>query len=372
MSFFALDAHADTAQRFLDLGEHFDADPSGAEVSLARARAGGLGAQIFSIWVDPGPFPGAAAWPRTQALVAAVRGEIDRRPDALALARTGREVRSLHDRGVFAVLMGVEGAHALGADGTGIDARLARLGELSAAGLRYVSPAWANSNDFAGSSGDAGRGRGLSGAGERLVARCWELGLLVDVSHVSDPTFDDLHALASSTGRPLVASHSSARALANVPRNLTDAQLHAIADSGGVASVNFYPSFLDDDFRARATAATQSPAARAAEEAARRAHPDDPGRASLAAYTAKGAFARQVRPAPTVERVGDHLAHMVNAAGEDHVGLGSDFDGISAVPLGLDDVAALPNLATALARRHMTPRVIEKIFATNWLTVLDL
>jgi len=365
----AIDAHADTAQRILDLDERFDDAASAAEVSLAKARKGGLGAQFFSVWVDPAVFDGAGAWPRARRLVDAVLAEVRRSPGRLALARTGAEVRAAAARGAFAVLFGVEGAHALGADGEDLGTRLARLEELAADGVRYLSPTWSNSNDFAGSSGDAGRARGLSAGGEVLVARCAELGILVDVSHVSDPTFDDLYAWASSTGRPLIASHSSARALANHPRNLTDAQLRAIADSGGVASVNFCPAFLDERFRAEVTAATATAEARTAQEEARRRHPD-PGRAALFAWQARAAFARAV-PAPGVSRLVDHVVHMIDVAGADHVGLGSDFDGIAAVPAGLEDVSALPRLAEGLASRGLTGSVIDRVFSGNWLRVLD-
>ncbi len=135
----AIDAHADTAQRILDLGERFDDDSSTAEVSLAKAKKGGLGAQFFSIWVDPVVFPGASAWPRARRLVDAVLREATRAPDALGLARTGTDIRALADRGAFAVLMGVEGAHALGADGESVQTRLDRLAELARAGVRYLA-----------------------------------------------------------------------------------------------------------------------------------------------------------------------------------------------------------------------------------------
>jgi membrane dipeptidase len=285
------------------------------------------------------------------------------------VTRSGAEVRLAAAGGVFAVLFGVEGAHALGADGEEVELRLARLRELVSLGVRYVAPTWSNSNDFAGSSGDDGRTRGLSPAGHELVAACAELGVLVDVSHASDPTYDDLLAWARSTGRPLVASHSSARALASPPRNLTDAQLRGIADTGGVASVNFCPAFLDEKFRAAVAAATATPQARAAQEDARREHAD-PGRAALHAWQARAAFARAVA-APGIDRLVDHVVHMVRIAGVEHVGLGSDFDGIAAVPAGLETVALLPRLAAALERRGLSARAIDLIFAENWLRVLD-
>jgi membrane dipeptidase len=367
---FAIDAHADTAQRILDLGERFDDAASQAEVSLAKARKGGLGAQFFSVWVDPVVFPGESAWARARRLCDAVLAEVRRAPGSLRLARTGAEVSAAAREGAFAVLLGVEGAHALGGDGVEVSLRLARLEELAHLGVRYLAPTWSNSNDFAGSSGDAGRGRGLGAAGHALVQRCIELGVLLDVSHVSDPTFDDLVMWARSTGAPLVASHSSARALAAHPRNLTDDQLRAIGASGGVASVNFCPAFLDERFRAQVTAATATPEARAAQEAARRRH-EDPGLAALVAWQARSSFARAV-PAPGIHRLVDHIVHMVEVAGAEHVGLGSDFDGIAAVPEGLEDVSLLPRLADALAARGLTSSVIDQVFASNWLRVLDL
>jgi membrane dipeptidase len=298
-----------------------------------------------------------------------VLAEVARAPSDLAVARSGAEVRLAAASGAFAVLFGVEGAHALGGDNEDVDLRLERLRELAGRGVRYVAPTWSNSNDFAGSSGDEGRARGLSPRGHRLVAMCAELGVLVDVSHVSDATFDDLLAWAHSTGRPLVASHSSARALASHPRNLTDAQLRAIADTGGVASVNFCPAFLDEKFRAEVAAATATPEAKAAQEEARRAH-QDPGRAALFAWQARAAFARAV-PAPGIDRLVDHVVHMVRVAGAEHVGLGSDYDGIAAVPVGLEHCALLPRLADALERRGLAARVVDQVFAENWLRVLD-
>src|SRR5215831_11794982 len=153
----AIDAHADTAQRILDLGERFDDESSAAEVSLAKARKGGLGAQFFSIWVDPTVFPGDSAWPRARRLVDAMTAEVERAPQALGLARTGADIRALAGRGAFAVLFGVEGEP--------WPVRQARLVELARAGVRYLACTWSNSNDFAGSSGDAGRARGLSPLG---------------------------------------------------------------------------------------------------------------------------------------------------------------------------------------------------------------
>jgi membrane dipeptidase len=368
---FALDAHADTVQRMLDLDEGFDDEASRAEVSLARARKGGLGGQIFSIWVDPVVFPGEAAWPRALRLAGRLIAESERVPSVLGLARRGVDVRALVEAGRFAALLGLEGCHALGADSTALEMKLDRLAELARRGLRYAAPTWTNSNDFAGSSGDDGRVRGLAAPGHELVDRCDALGVLVDVSHVSDPTFDDLATRAKRAGRPIVASHSSARALAATPRNLTDAQLRAIADTGGVASVNFCPSFLSDEFRARANKALGDPSVALAEQQAKSATPD-PGRASLMAYLVRARVARALPDPPGVGRIADHVIHMIDVAGEDHVGLGSDFDGISSVPAGLEDSSRLPALADVLSHRGIPARIIDKVWSGNWLRVLDV
>ncbi|MBI4510882.1 MAG: membrane dipeptidase [Deltaproteobacteria bacterium] len=364
----AIDGHADTPQRFLDLGERFDDPASRAEVSLHRARVGGLVAQFFSIWVEPDAFPGEAAWQRAQALVESVEEQAHGSAE-VALARTHDEVRSNIEQGIFSILFGLEGAHALGARETPISPRLDRLRMLAERGLKYVTLTWSTSNDFAGSSGDRGRDRGLSAHGLELISTCAELGVLVDVSHASDPTFNDVAKWARATSRPLVASHSSARALASSPRNLADDQLRALADTGGIASVNYYPSFLCDAFRARFEA--EAPREWRREIHARaKVLETSPGRASLLAFHQVCERARAISPMPTVETVAAHVVHMVNVAGEDHVGLGSDFDGIAAVPAGLEDASALPRLARALSQRGAAPRVIDKVFAENWLRIL--
>jgi membrane dipeptidase len=364
---FALDGHADTVQRIVDLGERFTDPHSQAEVSLVKARAGGLGGQLFSIWVDPVHFPGEAAWPRTLRLIEAVLAQA--LPGEAEPARSASEIRANRDRGVFSLLLGLEGAHGLGADDTPVADRLARVGELAALGVRYVSPTWSNSNSFAGSSGDKGKDRGLSSAGFDLLEVLAATNILPDVSHVSDPSFDDMAAWSLSVGKPLIASHSSARALASSVRNLTDAQLHSLADCGGVAGVNFCPSFLEDRFRAQVHEATGSPEAKQAETVAREAE-TEPGRASLFAWFARSRFARTL-PAPGLSFVADHIVHMLAKAGEDGVALGSDFDGISAVPTGLEDTTCLPILEQALKDRGVTSRVLDKVWSENWLRVLD-
>src|SRR5262249_30707627 len=205
--------------------------------------------------------------------------------------------------------------------------------------------------------------------GHDLCDACIQLGVLLDASHVSDPAFEDMAAFARGTATPLIASHSAARALADHPRNLTDAQLRTIADTGGVASVNFCPAFLDERFRVQVTAAASTPEAKAAQETARRSDPD-PGRGAFLAFRARAAHARAVA-APGVDRLCDHILHMIAVAGEDHVGLGSDFDGVAAVTAGLEDVSRLPVLGEALAARGVSARAIDKVFHQNWLRVLD-
>jgi membrane dipeptidase len=311
----AIDAHADTAQRILDLDERFDDAASAAEVSLAKARKGGLGAQFFSVWVDPAVFDGGAPGRGRAGWCDAVLAEVARCPRrAGAGPHRRRRARACRPRRLRRPL-GVEGAHALGADGEDLGPRLTRLEELAADGVRYLSPTWSNSNDLRRLLGRRRPGpRPLGGrrGARRALRRARHPRRRV--ARRPTPTFDDLYAWASSTGRPLIASHSSARALANHPRNLTDAQLRAIADSGGVASVNFCPAFLDERFRAEVTAAT------ATAEAAHGARRGAPAhiRIPVAPRSSPGRRAPP-SPAPCPRRdrraSSTHVVHMVDVAG---------------------------------------------------------
>src|SRR5438876_1810260 len=232
-----VDGHIDTPQRMLDMKADISARLTDGHVDVPRMREGGLTAAFFSIWVDA-RYARGTAFQRALDLIGAVRALADTNRD-VELATTAADVRAAVARGHIAALMGVEGGHA-------IENSLERLDSLYRLGVRYMTLTWNNGNGWAGASTDPRRSGGLSPFGKQVVRRMNELGMLVDVSHVSDATFWDVIAVAT---RPVIASHSACRALAAHPRNLSDAQLRALARTGGVVGINFYPVFLDDRFR---------------------------------------------------------------------------------------------------------------------------
>lgn len=350
-----VDGHIDTPQRMLDMKTDISARLADGHVDVPRMQAGGLTAAFFSIWVDARYGPGTA-FRRALDLIGAVRALADSNPE-VELATSAEDVRSAAARGHVAALMGVEGGHA-------IENSLAKLDSLFRLGVRYMTLTWNNGNDWAGSSTDPKRGGGLTPLGRRVVRRMNELGVLVDVSHVSDQTFWDV--IATST-RPVIASHSSCRALAHHPRNLTDDELRAIARNGGVVGINFYPVFLDDHFRHQY------------EELRRRIKPEtDSIRARYRGHPGQSAFEvdkfvgerAESLDVPTIDRLLDHIDHAVQVMGIDHVGLGSDFDGISVLPRPMKDVTSLPEVVRALAGRGYSDEDVRKILGENFLRLL--
>ena len=350
-----LDGHIDTAQRMLDMKADISARLPDGHVDLPRMQEGGLSAAFFSIWVDARYGPGTA-FRRALALIDAVQALVDTQPIA-ELATDADQVRGAVARGHIAVLLGVEGGHA-------IENSLANLDSLYRRGVRYMTLTWNNGNDWAGSSTDPQRDGGLTPLGRRVVRRMNELGMLVDVSHVSDRTFWDV--IATST-RPVIASHSSCRALAHHPRNLSDDQLRAIAKNGGVVGINFYPVFLDEHFRHQYEELRRR--LRPETDAIRTRYRGRPGESAFAVDKFVGEQAESL-DVPTIDRLVDHIEHAVQVMGIDHVGLGSDFDGISVLPRPLKDATSLPDLVRALEARGYADEGLRKILGENFLRVL--
>jgi membrane dipeptidase len=256
-----IDTHADTPQRFVDEGWNFT-DPLGTGMlNLESARRGGLSAEFLAIWVEPIGWQGHFAF-RTRQLIDATLAQIAAHPTELRLGLSPADIVQAHTDGVFCILMGIEGGHSIEAD-------LNLLREYHRSGVRYMTLTWSNSNEWAESSGDistattlgepsASTPHGLTTFGRGVVREMNRLGMMVDVSHVSDATFWDV---LQTTHAPIIASHSSARAITAAPRNLTDEQLRAVATNNGVVMVNFYPSFIDDNWRTawHATEAQRAP-----------------------------------------------------------------------------------------------------------------
>jgi membrane dipeptidase len=262
----------------------------------------------------------------------------------------------------FAGLMGLEGGHAIEND-------IRLLRDFYRLGVRYMTLTWSNTNEWADSSGDINDDKvahhdGLTQYGREIVREMNRLGMMVDISHVSDRTF--YNALTVSRA-PVIASHSSARALTDHGRNMTDDMLRAMKDNGGVVMVNFYPSFIDDDFRKAYSA--QAKERNAAMRELREKMKDADPQIQAAEYDkASKEWAAKI-PRPPLKSLIDHIDHIAKVAGVDHVGLGSDFDGVTALPAEIDSAADLPKITAELMKRGYTPADMKKILGGNLLRV---
>lgn len=358
----AIDMHADTAQRLVD--EHVDLEkllPDG-HFDAVRAREGGLDAQFFSIWVEPELFGGGGprAVKRADDQIAAVRALAEKHPEMWGLATSAADVRRVVGDGKIAALLGLEGGYA-------IDERLENVERYYKLGVRYMSPAWSVSTSWAGSSGDeVGRTRGLNEFGKSVVREMNRLGMMVDVSHVSDKTFWDI---VNTSTKPVIATHSACRAIADVPRNLTDDMIRALAKSGGVVNVIFYPEHLEPGWSEKKKQVDVQIASMV--QQASNAEKGDAAHKKLARDRVRQEeYARRLPPV-TVARIVDHIEHIVKLVGVDHVGIGSDFDGVQATPKDLATVADLPNLTRELLRRGHSEADIDKILGGNMLRVME-
>ena len=358
----AIDMHADTAQRLLDEQVDLQQELDDGHFDAVRAKAGGLDAQFFSIWVEPQLFgeTGARAMKRADDQIAVVRALAEKHPETWALATSGEDIRAAVKDGKMAALMGLEGGYA-------IDERLENVQRYYDMGVRYMSPAWSVSTSWAGSSGDdVGRTRGLNEFGKSVVREMNRLGMMIDVSHVSDPTFWDI---VNTSSAPVVATHSACRAIADVPRNLTDEMIRALANTGGVVNVIFYPEHLEPGWsqKKKQVDAEITPIVQEASAA----EPGDAVHKKMARDRVRSReYARRLPPV-NVARIVDHIDHVVKLVGVDHVGIGSDFDGVQITTTGLATVAELPNLTKELLRRGYTETDVNKILGGNMLRVLD-
>ncbi len=293
--------------------------------------------------------------------IAAVRELTERHPDTWQFATTSVDIRRIVSEGKMAALTGLEGGYA-------IDEKLENVGRYYKMGVRYMSPAWSVSTSWAGSSGDEiGRTRGLNEFGKQVVREMNRLGMMVDVSHVSDKTFWDI---VNSSTKPVIATHSGCRAIADVPRNLTDDMIRALAKTGGVVNVIFYPEHLEPGWsekKKRVDTEIASLVQRASEE-----EKGDAVHKKIARDRVRSEeFAKRLPPV-TVARLVDHVDHVVKLVGIEHVGIGSDFDGVQSTLRDLADVAELPNLTRELLRRGYSESDIDKILGGNMLRVMEV
>jgi membrane dipeptidase len=359
-----IDSHADTPQRFLD--ENYDigsTDPKDpGHISLDKAKAGNLGVEFFSIWVEPETNRGHFAR-HTLDLIDSVYEQAARHPDRMVMAFSVADIERAHHEHKLAALLGIEGGHSIEND-------VHLLRDFYRLGVRYMTLSWSNTNEWADSSGDINNPKiehhnGLTEFGKQIVLEMNRLGMLVDISHVADKTFFDTIAV---TKAPVIASHSSARALTNHPRNMTDDMLRAVAKNGGVVQVNFYSGFIDENYRKADETQTKE------RDAAVKAYIDQLKAAGktviyLDIDRIEREWAAKIPRAPLSSLI-DHIDHIAKVAGIDHVGLGSDFDGVAgATPQGIDSAADLPKITQALLDRGYSADDIRKILGGNLLRV---
>ena len=357
-----VDMHADTVQRVLD--EHVDLQHqlTDGHLDAVRAKAGGLDAQFFSIWVEPQLFGlgGERAVKRADDQIAAVTALAQKHPETWQLATTAEDIRQAALNGKIAALLGLEGGYA-------IDEKLENVERYYKMGVRYMSPAWSVSTSWAGSSGDdVGASRGLTDFGKSVVREMNRLGMMVDVSHVSDKTFWDI---VNTSTKPVVATHSACRAIADVPRNLTDDMIKALAKTGGVVNVIFYPEHVEPGWSQKKKQLDAEIAPLVQQASAN--EPGDAVHKKLARDRVRAEQYVKRLPAVTVARIVDHIDHIVKLVGVDHVGIGSDFDGVQATAADLATVAELPNLTRELLKRGYSESDVDKILGGNMLRVME-
>ncbi|QQS45819.1 MAG: dipeptidase [Acidobacteriota bacterium] len=328
-----VDTHNDITSPIVDAGFDMGArDSSGkTQTDIPRMREGGLDAEFFSIYVASSYAKDGGAARRALQMIDGVYEQIRRHPESLELALTVSDIRRLHKAGRIAALMGIEGGHA-------IEDSLSALRMFHRLGIRYMTLTHTNTNNWADSAGGISvkgerRHEGLTDFGREVVREMNRLGMMIDISHVSDETFNDC---IETSRAPLIASHSSCRALTDVPRNMSDEMLRALARNGGVVMINFYNGFINTEYARPG----MPPPAKAAEQA-------------------------------TFEMLMRHFEHAIRVAGIDHVGIGSDFDGVDGLlPPGMEDVTKLPAITYELLKRGYSEADVKKVLGENLLRVM--
>ena len=354
-----IDSHDDTTQRLL-FDKTFDIAKrqKNGNVDIPRMRDGGLDALFFSIWV-PSDVTGAKAVTTANALIASVHKAVAAHPGDLMLATTAADVRRAAAEHKIAALMGMEGGHMINDD-------LGQLRKFAALGVRYLTLTHFKNNNWADSSTDKPTHNGLTPFGKDVVRELNTLGMMVDISHVADKTFYDVLAL---TKAPVIASHSSCRAIANHPRNMTDEMLRALAKNGGVVMINYHAGFLSEEFRV-ASEKKNGTVDVAMAAMSKKCGGNEACTTLESERIDHEAMASGVLPKVTWEKIIEHIDHAVKVAGADHVGLGSDFDGAT-MPLGMEDASKLPKITDALLKKGYSEADVEKILGGNILRVME-
>ena len=353
-----LDTHDDTTQRLFsktfDLGKR---NPDG-HIDIPRMREGGMNAIFLSIWID-GRIMGPPAIQKALDQIDAVHENVRRNSKDMVFCRTADDIRRAHKDGKIAALIGVEGGHMIGND-----IRMIRIfGDL---GVRYMTLSHFYNDEWADSSTDKPAHNGLTDYGKDIVREMNRQGIMVDISHVSDKTFYDALEVSKS---PLIASHSSCRAICDHPRDMTDDMIKALAAKGGVIQINYEKSFIDQAYKDASDKLSGGVVA-ATDRLQKECGDDSECFGKKLVELEKQAIAEGKLPHVTWERIIDHIDHVAKLVGADYVGLGSDFDGAT-MPEGMDDCTQLPKITEALMRKGYSDSDIRKILGGNILRVME-
>jgi membrane dipeptidase len=348
-----VDTHNDVLSYMTD--DNYDLGVSSVgkyHTDIARMKQGGLTAEFFSVYIDRKYVGEGGSARRALDMIDYVYRAAEKYPNDLMLSYSAADIRRAKKKKKIAALMGIEGGHA-------IEDSLMALRDFYRLGVRYMTLTHNNTNNWADSCCDEAKHNGLSDFGKDVVREMNHIGMLVDLSHVSDKTMSD--ALDVSTA-PVIASHSSARAIGDRPRNIPDDLLRRIARNGGVVMVNFYPGFIDP----KVIAASKERDARLKPELdqLKETYKSDPKR--LEEETNK-LLAKSPLPATPLSVLIDHFDHIAKVAGIDHVGIGSDFDGVPSLPVGMEDISKLPNITYELLKRGYSEKDVKKVLGENFL-----
>ncbi|HYS53223.1 MAG TPA: dipeptidase [Thermoanaerobaculia bacterium] len=350
-----VDGHCDTPYRMLRRNVHLDEHDTEAQVDLRSLRESGITASFFAAYVPP-YYADRGAAQFAYRLIDLIRSETSRYANQLNFCTDSEGIRRAKENGKTAIMIGVEGGHA-------IEDSLDTLHDFYRLGARYMTLTHVNTNNWCDSSGDGGRHGGITDFGRQVVRTMNDIGMIVDISHVSDAAF---YAVLETTRTPIVATHSSCRALCRHPRNMTDDMLRALARNGGVCMINFFSAFVNDAV-AEAVLRAQKRDRKPSSEGGTEELPDDT--TDWDEYLKW--FNQLGCPTARLEDVVNHFMHAVEVAGVDHVGVGSDFDGVPALPEDLETAAALPRVTERLLERGLSERDVEKILGGNFMRVFE-
>jgi len=356
---YVADTHNDVLLRVLR-GEDITEWTTAGHSDIPRLLAGGMDVEVFSVWVNPSEFLPDRAFSQANVMINALERVAAAAPEKMGIAGCFADLVKLEQEGKLAAVIGVEGGHS-------IENSLEKLEKLHSRGMRYLGITWNNSTDWATSAKDESEldeleFKGLTGFGREVVRKCNELGVMVDVSHVGEQTFWDIMEV---TTKPVIASHSSVYALCPHFRNLKDKQLQAIKENGGVVFVNFYPGYIDSTFDQRVAEIREQH--RVELDSLRRLHGEE---SDDFWYASTDLLKVEIgKVAPSVDVLVDHIDYIAKFIGSDHVGLGSDFDGISVLPRGMEDCTKLPVVTEKLLERGYSEKDIRKILGGNFRRV---